>query len=608
MKKGGRKDDLPISVDGDGHQNIDPSGFRRNRRKPKEKRLAKAPVDPQPSCSQIEEEVIKVHPVDVAGEEADDDAVRRLEELRLGTQEAVLSEEQININNQLQEDELLAMEAIYGDNLTIFRKEGGCRMFQIIIHVETPDDFAVSTMLHSSSEDVKVERKSTSQIVKADHSNGLCYTFKVHHLSPIVLTCLLPKSYPSHQPPYFTISIKWLDLSRICRLCGMLDLLWTSQCGQEVIYQWVEWLHSSSLSYLGIAKELILGPYNTSDIGDRRAISESVSPEIDIPSMMNYNDIKCHEVFLESMNECCICLTEHAGTEFIRLPCKHFFCCTCMETYSRMHVKEGTVNKLLCPDAKCGGIVPPGLLKRLLGDGEFERWESLLLQRTLDSMSDVVFCPRCETGCLEDEDHHALCQKCFFSFCSLCRERRHVGIACMSPELKLQILKERQNSSQLKEEQRRKEREKIEEILSVKEILRDAKQCPTCKMAISRTEGCNKMRCENCLQFFCYNCNKAIDGYDHFSNDGCALFSGEAIRQWEERMNVRQVVGQIQAELFPENVHQCPTCKQLNAKVGNNNHIFCWSCQTHYCYLCRKNVRRSSQHFGPKGCKQHTEG
>jgi E3 ubiquitin-protein ligase RNF14 len=72
-----------------------------------------------------------------------------------------------------------------------------------------------------------------------------------------------------------------------------------------------------------------------------------------------------------------------------------------------MHAKEGSVFQLVCPGPKCNASIPPHLLKRLLNEEELERGDRLALKKALDSMSDVVYCPRCEIGCLEDESNNA---------------------------------------------------------------------------------------------------------------------------------------------------------------------------------------------------------
>ncbi|AES95805.1 putative transcription factor C2H2 family [Medicago truncatula] len=530
------------------------------------------------------------------------DNTNRLDKLLTDIQQIELSEEEITINDQLQQDELLVVESIYGENVFSLDTWKGLRCFQIHINIDVLGEIGITAKVNSVNE---LETLS-------NNSDDFLYSFKVQYLPPIVLTCLLPKSYPSHQPPIFTISVKWLESAKILSLCSKLDSIWTEQQGQEVIYSWVEWLQNSSLSHLGFDEEIRLGPYGWNRVADARVVSGIGCIDADIPFLQSYNNERRHQNFLKELHECCVCYSEYPGTEFVRLPCKHFFCRKCLQTFTQIHVKEGNVSNLQCLDAKCKEMIPPGLLKHFLGDEEYERWESMMLEKTLASMSDVAYCPRCETPCIEEEDQHAQCPKCFFSFCTLCRERRHVGIACMTLEMKLQLLQDRQNSSHLKGNQKQIELAKINEMLSIKAIHRDSKLCPYCDMAISRTGGCNKMKCGNCGKYFCYLCNKALDPsdpYGHFREGGsCELFPQEMVDNWQPRINPRQEVQQIHAELFHLGGSACPSCRQFNVKIGNNNHMLCWACQSHYCYLCNKTVRRGTKHYGPKGCKQHTEG
>ena len=118
------------------------------------------------------------------------------------------------------------------------------------------------------------------------------------------------------------------------------------------------------------------------------------------------------------------------------------------------------------------------------------------------------------------------------------------------------------------------------------------------------------MTCWNCGRFFCYQCSAAISGYDHFNGD-CVIFDEAEIDRWQMPMNRRlhrMVVGQAQVALLARgHAYPCPTCGQAIRKIGNNNHLYCWSCNQHCCALCRTSVQKMSQHFGPTGCKQHTE-
>jgi len=65
-------------------------------------------------------------------------------------------------------------------------------------------------------------------------------------------------------------------------------------------------------------------------------------------------------------------------------------------------------------------------VKSLVSSELYDRYDRLLLQHYLDTMPDVVYCPRpgCQCAVLTD-DSMATCSNCSYVFCIYCRMAYH---------------------------------------------------------------------------------------------------------------------------------------------------------------------------------------
>jgi E3 ubiquitin-protein ligase RNF14 len=175
------------------------------------------------------------------------------------------------------------------------------------VHCEIPDGISVSAELLQGVDDYP--------------NNRFFHTFSVEHLAPISLTCLMPPSYPSHHSPYFTLGVQWLDSVKISSLCHMLDSIWAQQPGQEVVFEWVQWLQSSTLSHLGFDDGIVIRQPDDSmtdpvDVGLDREI---LSVDNVVQRLINYNDEQCQEAFLNGLHVCMICFSEYKGNSYAPL-------------------------------------------------------------------------------------------------------------------------------------------------------------------------------------------------------------------------------------------------------------------------------------------------
>lgn len=157
------------------------------------------------------------------------------------------------------------------------------------------------------------------------------------------------------------------------------------------------------------------------------------------------------------------------------------------------------------------------------------RYEKLLLQRTLDAMGDVVYCPRPSCRCTTVRDEGSdmvMCPKCQLAFCVLCKRAWHGVSPCRVLPEDLDVLKATYDALDV-EGRRGMEAQygrtnlsrAFEEHDSRKWIQGNSRSCPSCRANIEKMYGCNKMTCTSCHTHFCWLCGVTLpqqNPYRHF--------------------------------------------------------------------------------------------
>ena len=133
----------------------------------------------------------------------------------------------------------------------------------------------------------------------------------------------------------------------------------------------------------------------------RRETERKPSKQDQIISLLReFNQMKRDEKFSLALHSCDICFTDKVGGQCVQfLGCHHVYCKDCMSGYLNVRIAEGAVSNLNCPTEDCGTQILPNQVSGLVSEDLYQKYERILLETQLESMADVVLCPRLSCQC-----------------------------------------------------------------------------------------------------------------------------------------------------------------------------------------------------------------
>ncbi|UJR28556.1 hypothetical protein I4U23_009790 [Adineta vaga] len=251
--------------------------------------------------------------------------------------------------------------------------------------------------------------------------------------------------------------------------------------------------------------------------------NESISSELDqtsdeetaeLDEIFNQSNLSNHHLTSsETLLECLICYELKRLQK--RTCCDFLACSACLNSYVEQQIKEGII-RIQCPNQDCHIYMHRDEIhKRCLSPELRQKFTRFLIDN--NRAINIKTCPRCSNiheidlelcRSMRRAPTKVQCVECNLIWCFQCHSPWHDGIQC--------------------KEFRRGDRMLKKWAREVHYGQHNAQQCPSCKVYIQRTKGCDHIVCLRCKTEFCYKCGDRFrdiifigDHYSELSVLGC---------------------------------------------------------------------------------------
>ena len=362
---------------------------------------------------------------------------------------------------------------------------------------------------------------------------------RLAHLPSLNLTLHLPGGYPSTVPPDFklTSTPAWIPRHTLQDLEKDGKRLWEELGKDQVVFSYIDHLQTQAENGFDLAR-------------DQGALS--LSSEVKL-ALLDFDLRTKREMFKKETFYCGICLEPKKGTDCHRLIlCAHVFCVGCLQDFFNNCVSEGDVDNVKCLDPGCGKefktvvcdkeeitprkhkkvdrtLNPSELLQIPIEREVVQRYVRLKRKKQLESDKTTIYCPR------------QWCQ-------GAARSKKHPKP--VDPLNDAETLSSESEEDHVPVPAKTNKKSKPEDIPMAE------------RLSI----------CEDCNFAFCSVCKKGWHGEVAVCNP-----RRQAELNEEEKASLQYLQMHTTA---------CPTCSAPAQKTMGCNHMICYKCKTHFCYLC----------------------